>query len=92
MRWRRGVFAIHAQCPVCKQPFRHSHVVECNLLDRCIDATTESYLLEDFALFKNRLPRTYCCIDAAINHKEINGVMTMLHNLCKVLGVSVNDV
>ncbi len=92
LKWRRGVFAINAHCPVCKLQFRQSHVVECNLLNGYIDSSTENYLLEDIALFKNRLPNTYCCIDAALNHKAISGVISMLHNLCKVLGVSINDI
>lgn len=57
------------QCPVCKLPFRTSHVGRCNLLPSL--TSSDPRLSEDIAVYKHKLPIDYCVFDAALNHRAI---------------------
>ena len=59
-------------CPVCKLPFRTSHVGRCDLLSAL--AASDPNLLEDISVYGHDLPANYCIVDAALNRgKDIIG-------------------
>lgn len=90
LRWRRGVFAFQVPCPACKLPFRTSHVGRCNLLSSL--AASDPHLLEDFGVFKRKLPVNYCVLDAALNHRSVGGFCYLIEQLCLVLKINLNEV
>ena len=86
------MFAYEANCPACKEPFRQSHVIFCSLLADFKDSTAESYMQDDRALYGNKLPSSYCCIDSALNHRSAPCFMSLIRFLSIQLGVSLNEI
>jgi len=89
-RWRRGVFAFHTTCPVCKSPFRISHVARCSLLSSSSFPVSSNCLNDD--RLQNRLHDSYGLVEAALNNRKIADFRNMMRSLCVSLKVSLDDV
>ena len=71
-------------------PFRTSHVGKCKLLDTLVEA--DSHIHEDVVLYGKDLPPGYSIIDAALNHKDVDGFCMLIERLCDVLKVPLSEV
>ena len=89
LSWRRGVFAVQVPCPVCKLPFRTSHVGRCDLLSAL--AASDPNLLEDISVYGHDLPANYCIVDAALNHRAVGGFCFLIERLCLILRVPLDE-
>ena len=71
-------------------PFRTSHVGKCKLLDTLVEA--DPHIHEDVVLYEKDLPPGYSVIDAALNHKDVDGFCMPIERLCDVLKVPLSEV